>query len=95
VGLSSPSTTAVVIIRSAIPEPLPKCLAPDTRWGLPSRNGSRSGSGTATAFVLAMSPPLPGSEVMVPHWRPSAAAAKTAERWACQTGSVGSGEASQ
>ena len=47
------------------------------------------------AAVLAMSPPLPGSEVMVPHCRPSTAEANTAVRWACHTGSDGSGEASQ
>ena len=30
-GVSSPSATAVVIMRSQMPEPLPKCLAPVMR----------------------------------------------------------------
>jgi hypothetical protein len=32
VGASSPSGTALVIIRSAMPEPLPKCLSPLTAY---------------------------------------------------------------
>jgi hypothetical protein len=42
-----------------------------------------------------MSPPLPGSEVMVPHWSPAAALANTASRCASHSGFDGSGLASQ
>jgi hypothetical protein len=34
----------------------------------------------AVAFVLAMSPPLPGSDVMVPHCSPAAAPVGLAQR---------------
>ena len=86
---------AVVSIRSARPVPLPKCLVPETRYGSPSMQAGRSGSGTAVALVLEMSPPLPGSEVTVAHWWPPAAESKAAWRCASQAGSDGSGVASQ
>ena len=42
-----------------------------------------------------MSPPLPGSDVIVPHCSPASALAKTAWRCASQSGCDGSGLASQ
>ena len=42
-----------------------------------------------------MSPPLPGSDVIVPHWAPFAAVAKTAVRCSVHSARVVSGRASQ
>ena len=94
VGSASPSGTAVVIIRSVTPKPLPKCLSPVTAYESPARNASAS-SGAATARVRLMSPPLPGSEVIVPHWSPATALANTARRCSSHAGWDGSGLASQ
>ena len=93
-GSSSPSGIAVVTIRSAMPEPLPKCLSPETAYGRPSMKPV-SPVGLAVAFVRPMSPPLPGSEVIVPHWSPASAVSKTARRWASQSGCDGSGLSNQ
>ena len=51
--------------------------------------------GEAVARVRLMSPPLPGSDVMVPHCSPAAALANTAWRCSSQSGCDGSGDASQ
>ena len=94
VGASSPSGMAVVIIRSAIPEPLPKCLSPVTAYERPTIVRTSS-VGVAVALVRPISPPLPGSDVIVPHCSPAAALAKTARRCASHAGWVGSGLSSQ
>jgi hypothetical protein len=65
-GFGSPSGRAVVTMNEVMPDPLPKCLRPDTRQ-------PPSGAGSAVAAVRATSPPLPGSEVIVPNQHPSAA----------------------
>ena len=58
-GSSEPSTFAVVIMKSACPDPDPKCLSPVIRkWSF---------SGVAIDRVFKISPPEPGSEVTVPH----------------------------
>ena len=54
-----------------------------------------SAAGLPTALVRAMSPPLPGSDVMVPHCSPAAALAKTARRCSSHAGWAASGLASQ
>ena len=51
--------------------------------------------GVAVALVRPMSPPLPGSDVIVPHCSPAAALAKTAWRCASHAGCDGSGLSSQ
>ena len=94
VGSDSPSGIAVVIIRSVIPNPLPKCLSPVTAYDRPARNGCAS-VGVAIDRVRAMSPPLPGSDVIVPHCSPAAALAKTACRCSSQSGCDGSDVESQ
>lgn len=52
------------------PDPLPKCFLPETRQ-------PPSGPASAAATVRATSPPLPGSEVMVPNQDPSIAICAT------------------
>ncbi len=60
VGSDSPSGIAVVIIRSVIPNPLPKCLSPVTAYDRPARNGSRIGGrgGRSRAGDVAAAPRL-------------------------------------
>ena len=94
IGSVSPSGTAVVIMRSVMPMPLPKCLSPVTAYVAPGRLDSAA-HGVATERVRAMSPPLPGSEVIVPHCSPAIALANTARRCSSQAGCDGSGLASQ
>jgi hypothetical protein len=62
---SSPSGRAVVTIHVVTPRPLPKCFEPVISQPSPSR--------TAAVRDRVMSPPLPGSEVIVPHQSPAAA----------------------
>ena len=93
-GSSSPSGRAVVTIRCAMPEPLPKCLSPVSSYVRPTRNGSPS-TADAVDLVRLMSPPLPGSDVMVPHCSPAAALANTARRCSSQAGCAPSGLSSQ
>ena len=57
-------------------------------------NGERS-NGDAVERVRLMSPPLPGSEVIVPHCSPATALAKTACRCSSHSGWEASGLASQ
>ena len=53
-------------------------VAADAVGGAGQRHRRTDPSGVACALVRRMSPPLPGSEVIVPHCAPSAAVAKTA-----------------
>ena len=94
VGSSSPLGRAVVIIRSATPDPLPKCLSPLTKHVRPTMNGSPS-AGVAVDRVRLMSPPLPGSDVIVPHCSPAAALSKTACRCSSHSGCEASGFSNQ
>jgi len=57
---SSPGGRAEVIMNEVTPDPLPKCF-------LPVRRQAPSGARSAAATVRATSPPLPGSEVIVPN----------------------------
>ena len=72
-------------MNEVIPEPLPKCFWPETRYS-PSDEPRR-----AMAFVLAVSPPLPGSDMMVPHQCPSHAVWNTHRRCCSQTSAYGAG----
>ena len=74
--------------------PLPKCLSPVTPYVAPGRLEAAV-RGVATARVRAMSPPLPGSDVIVPHCSPAIAPANTARRCSSQAGCDGSGLANQ
>jgi hypothetical protein len=73
----------------AIPEPLPKCFWPLSRYARGSGGsggvpGVAPAAGLATALVWATSPPLPGSDVIVPHHAPSRAARPMRSRCASQ-----------
>ena len=95
VGPSSPSGTAVVIMYEVTPEPLPKCLSPVIWYVAPGNGPSPSPSGCAPALVRRMSPPLPGSDVIVPHCSPAAAVANAAVRCCVHLDCPSSGRASQ
>jgi hypothetical protein len=63
---SSSAGRAEVSMNELIPEPLPKCFLPEIRQ-------PPSSPAFAAAVVRATSPPLPGSEVIVPNHDPSLA----------------------
>src|SRR5438093_1239931 len=67
-----------------MPEPLPKCFCPESRE-MPD------GSRRTVAFVSAMSPPLPGSDVIVPHQSPSRAQPNTCFLCSSHAPSYGAG----
>ena len=96
VGASSPAGTAVVIMNDVTPEPLPKCLSPRDAVARAGDGAVAASSGSASDLVRAMSPPLPGSDVIVPHCSPVGGAWRRRPRAARSTPSrLGSGWASQ
>src|SRR5579859_2426452 len=73
----SPTGSAEVIMYEVMPLPDPKCLRPLNRH-------PPAPSGRAIASDLLVSPPVPGSETIVPHQPPSRAAANPQLRCSCQ-----------
>jgi hypothetical protein len=71
-------------MNDVMPDPLPKCFCPE-------RSQVPSSPGLAVALVLATSPPLPGSEVIVPNHAPLLARAVTDARCWSQAAPYGSG----
>ena len=87
-GSSWPGTRAVVVMKLTMPEPEPKCFSPLSSqrgpgMGAVVSGAAAAGTGSATVRVRRMSPPLPGSEVSVPHQWPASTVANTAAHCAC------------
>ena len=70
-------------MNDVMPVPLPKCFWPVRRQPSPSRR--------ATAFERLTSPPLPGSDVIVPHQAPLSTVSNTSARCFVQAAVSGSG----
>ena len=78
-----------------MPNPLPKCLSPVEDVALAGDRAPAPAPGSARRLRTHDVAAAPGSEVIVPHWRPSAADANAARRCSCHAPSSSPSLASQ